>query len=137
MVKKINRYRREIGVACFSYSVVHLVCFIVKRGSLSETLKFIFHPALTSVFLVAFPIFFLLTITSNNTSIKKMGFLKWKKLHNKIYIAELAVFIHLYMVGAVQLAFLTLIPLATLQCIRKQLKATPFVHQNGDKLRAR
>jgi DMSO/TMAO reductase YedYZ heme-binding membrane subunit len=70
----MNLYRREIGVACFSYSVVHLWCFIVKRDSLIETLKFIFYPALISVFLVAFPIFFLLTITSNNASIKKWDF---------------------------------------------------------------
>lgn len=79
LLKKINRYRREIGVACFSYSFIHLGCFIVKRGGLGETLKFIVHPALTSVFLVAFPIFVLLTMTSNNMSIKKMGFFKMEK----------------------------------------------------------
>ncbi|MBW8308501.1 MAG: ferric reductase-like transmembrane domain-containing protein [Candidatus Paracaedibacteraceae bacterium] len=123
LLKKINRYRREIGVACFSYSVIHVACFIVKRGGLSETLKFIFHPALISVFFVAFPLLFLLTITSNNASIKKMGFLKWKKLHKKVYIAEIAVLIHLFMLGAIKLTFLTFLPLITLQLIRKHLAA--------------
>jgi hypothetical protein len=38
------------------------------------------------------------------------------------------------MVGAVKLAFLTLLPLIILQCIRKQLKAPQLVPQNGGQL---
>lgn len=126
-LKKLNRHRREIGVACFSYSLVHLACFIVKRGGLSETLKFTLHPALISVFWIGFPIFFLLAITSNNATIKKMGFLKWKKLHNKVYLAEIAVFIHMLVLGAIKLALSTFIPLLILQYLRKRKKRLPTI----------
>lgn len=124
-LKKLNHYRREIGVACFSYSLLHLTCFIIKRGSLLETVKFMLHPALITVFFISFPIFFFLTLTSNNWSIKKMGFLKWKKLHNKVYIAELGVLIHLLILGAIKLALGTLIPLLLLQYLRKRKKRLP------------
>lgn len=130
-LKKLNRYRREIGVACFSYSLVHLACFIVKRGGLSETLKFLLHPALISVFFISFPILFLLTLTSNNVSIKQLGFLKWKRLHNTVYLAEIGVFIHMLMLGAIKLALSTLIPLVIFQYQRKRKKRLQSIQINS------
>ncbi len=112
-----NRYRREIGVACFSYALIHLICFIIKRGGVVETLLYLLHPALIPVFWIAFPIFTLLALTSNQISLKKLGFLKWKKLHKWVYCGEVCVFLHMILVGESFYAFLLFCPLFTLQLI--------------------
>jgi DMSO/TMAO reductase YedYZ heme-binding membrane subunit len=65
LITKLNRYRREFGVAVFSFATIHLICFIIKRGGVMKTLPFALHPAIGPVLLVAYPIFFLLAISSN------------------------------------------------------------------------
>lgn len=117
-----NRYRREIGVACFSYALIHLICFVIKRGGFMETFPYLFHPALIPVFWIAFPIFTLLALTSNQISLKKLGFLKWKKLHKWVYLAEICVFLHMILVGESLYAFLLFVPLFGIQLIVFLLK---------------
>ena len=117
-LKKLNRYRREIGVACFSFALVHIACFVTKHG-IPKVFTFMIHPALIPVIFIAFPIFLLLALTSNNVSIKKLGFMKWKKLHKKVYFAEVAIFFHMFLVGKKLYAFLIFVPLFTLQWIRQ------------------
>lgn len=125
-LRTLNLYRQQIGVACFSYAVIHILCFIIKRSDVLETLKYFLHPALIPVVFVAFPIFFLLALTSNKYSLKKLGFLKWKKLHKMVYWAEAAVFLHMLLVGQKLYAFLIFIPLVTLQSFsRKYTKKEP------------
>jgi sulfoxide reductase heme-binding subunit YedZ len=118
LITKLNRFRRELGVAVFSYAAIHLICFIIKRGSLQSTLPYIFHPALTPVFLVGFPLFFILAITSNKYSVRKLTFMKWKKLHRKVYIAEGAVILHMILVGEKFWTAILFTPLFILQLIR-------------------
>lgn len=117
IVTYCNRYRREIGVACFSYSFIHLICFIIKRGGVTETLPYLLHPALIPVFWVAFPILALLALTSNQISLKKLGFLKWKKLHKWVYLGEFCVFLHMIFIGESFYAFLLFSPLFIIQLI--------------------
>lgn len=123
-LKKLNRYRREIGVACFTFALVHIACFVVKHG-IPKVFKFVKHPSLIPAIFIAFPIFLIMTLTSNNWSIKKLGFQKWKKIHNTVYIAEAAIFIHMFMVGKKLYAFLIFIPLVLLQLLRKHLSSQP------------
>lgn len=118
ILKKLNLYRQEFGVACFSYSMIHLLCFIVKRGSLSSVLPYMFHPALMPVFFVALPIFFVLAPTSTKHALKKMGFVQWKRLHRKVYYVEGAVFLHMVLVGEKLWALLLFIPLLCFQIFR-------------------
>src|SRR3989338_8138550 len=118
-VTKLNRHRQEIGVAAFSYAVIHLICFIVKRGGFNETLPYLFlHPAIVPAFWVAFIVMFLLALTSNRRSMKTLGFAKWKKLHKKVYYAELAVFIHMIILKEVMWALILFTPLLLLQLAR-------------------
>lgn len=115
---KLNRYRRQIGVASFSYAFLHAGCFIIKRA-LDGEWAYLLHPAILPVLLVGFPILFLLALTSNQYSIKKLSFKKWKNLHNKIYIAELAIIIHLFFTGETVLAISTFGPLICFQLFRR------------------
>lgn len=122
LITKLNRFRQGLGVATFSYAAIHLICFIIKRGSLKSTLPFLIHPALAPVFLVAFPIFFILAITSNQYSVKKLTFVKWKKLHKKVYLAEAAVILHMILVGQKFWAAILFTPLCILQFLRTRIK---------------
>ena len=60
LVTKLNRYRRQLGVASFSYAFIHLSCFLIKRilKGFAEGLIYFFHPAIIPAFWIAFPILF-------------------------------------------------------------------------------
>jgi sulfoxide reductase heme-binding subunit YedZ len=126
-LKKINRHRRVIGVAVFTYAFVHVLCFVIKRGGLIETLPYMLHPVIAPG-MIAFFIFFILTVTSNNISIKKLGFRRWKKIHKYVYLAEVCLLLHLVLLGNNPkllgpyprfLGLLGLVPIIALQLIRK------------------
>lgn len=119
IILKLNRYRQEIGVAVFSYSLIHLICFAIKRGSFAKMFLFLLHPGLLPVFVVGFPIFMILAITSNRVSKMRMGFVAWKKLHQKVYWAEIAVIIHMIILESEFWAYVLFGPLIALQLARK------------------
>ena len=118
LITKLNRYRREFGVAAFSFATIHMICFIIKRGSLIKTLPYALHPAIGPVLLVAYPILFFLAITSNQYSIKKLTFVKWKKWHRYVYVAEAAIILHMVLVREKFWATILFTPLVILQFIR-------------------
>jgi sulfoxide reductase heme-binding subunit YedZ len=119
-VIKFSRYRRELGVASFSYALVHLTCFIIKRiiGGFFEGLVYFLHPAIIPAFFIAFPIMLMLAVTSNDYSVKKLSFPKWKKLHKSVYLAELAIMVHLILMENLLLTLFTFVPLSFLQIKR-------------------
>lgn len=118
LLKRLNLYRQEFGVACFIYALIHILCFAIKRGSLSAMIPYMLHPALIPVVFIAIPIFVVLTVTSTKASQKKMGFLKWKRLHRKVYFAEAAVVLHMVLVGEKFWAIVLFTPLLIIQCVR-------------------
>lgn len=122
LITLLNRHRQEFGVAAFFYATIHLICFVIKRGGLMETLPYALHPAIAPVLLVGYPIFFLLAITSNKYSSRKLTFLKWKKLHKKVYIAEAAVIIHMILVWEWFWTAVLFVPLLSLQLLRIKKK---------------
>lgn len=122
-LSKISRYRRVIGVAIFTYSVIHLLCYLIKKGGILAAMKYIFHPVIITG-LISFIIFTPLAITSNNYFVKKMGHVKWKKLHEKVYIAELGVIMHMILMGGTArlVGILSFIPLIIIQYMRRVRK---------------
>ncbi|MBP6951226.1 MAG: ferric reductase-like transmembrane domain-containing protein [Alphaproteobacteria bacterium] len=119
-IKKINKHRRQIGVAVFNYAVIHFFCFFIKRQySVSETLYYFLHPAILPA-AIALLIFGILALTSNNYFVKKMGFIQWKKLHKTVYVAEGLIFMHMILLGNLLYALIAFVPLVGLQFIRKR-----------------
>lgn len=118
IVKDLNRYKKEIGVAAFIYACAHLGFYIadaiIRKGQL-VFMKF-FRPVIFPGFL-AFLILLALTLTSNRWSIEKLTYRNWKGLHRLVYVAEVCVFIHVVQ-QSVTYALLTFIPLATIQILR-------------------
>lgn len=127
-ITKLNRYRRQLGVAVFSYAVIHVVCFIIKRGGFAKTLPYLLHPAIIPVFFIALPILFTLTLTSNQYSIRKLTIAKWKSLHKKVYFAEIAIILHMILVGQKLWAAILFTPLIILQIIRFRKSAASKTH---------
>lgn len=113
-----NRYRREIGVTSFSCALIHLFCFIIKKGGFLNVLALAPKPPIFLGLVVALPILLLLTITSNKYFLKKLGFNNWKKIHRLVYLAEVAVFLHLMFMGNKIIAISVFLALLTTQILR-------------------
>ncbi|QVL58292.1 MAG: ferric reductase-like transmembrane domain-containing protein [Simkaniaceae bacterium] len=118
ILKDLNRYKREIGIAVFIYACMHLTFFItdaiIRKGQLE--LKVFFHPVIIPGVL-AFLVLLALTLTSNDWSIQRLTYIKWKRLHRFIYCAELLVFIHV-LLQSVTYALVIFIPLLFIQRLR-------------------
>jgi len=84
--------RRYFGVASFAYALLHVIFYIRHTAALYDvTFESIELRYATGW--IAFLIMTLMTITSNNTSQRKLG-PNWKTLQRWIYPATVAIFIH-------------------------------------------
>lgn len=117
--KKLGWHRREFGVSCFFHSLIHVICFVIKRGSIQAVLPYFLHPVFISVLWIAFPIFLVMAITSNDYSVKKLGLQKWKGIHKYVYLAQIAVLFHVFMLGE-YLYFYFFVPILLAQIISKR-----------------
>lgn len=128
ILTKLNRYRRQLGVASFTHTLIHLSCFLIKRiiKGFSEGLVYFFHPAIIPAFWIAFPILLILALTSNQYSIRKISFLRWKKLHKTVYIAEIAIMLHMTLTGDFLMMLMFFVPLCGIQLLKyKKEKSLP------------
>lgn len=94
------RYRRAVGLLAFFYALLHIGVYV----GLDQVLDWwaiwrdiVKRPYIT-VGMVAFAIVLPLAITSNATSIRRMGGAAWQKLHRLVYLAAATAAIHFVMV---------------------------------------
>lgn len=84
--------RRYIGVAAFAYAALHTVVYLDYKGDpeliIAEAADF----ALWTGW-VALAIFFVLAVTSNDVSVRRLH-RRWKKLHRWVYAGALLTFVH-------------------------------------------
>jgi sulfoxide reductase heme-binding subunit YedZ len=84
--------RRYLGVASFFYALLHTMVYLQKKASLTliwqEALSFNMWSGW-----LAFCIFLVLAITSNDASVRRLR-RAWKKLHRWVYLAALLSFTH-------------------------------------------
>ena len=96
-IKKINKFRRLLGLYAFVYALSHVLCFLLFEVQF-DILFFIEEVVLRpyiSIGMVAFLIILSLALSSTNYARIKMGNL-WQKLHNLIYLAAILVAIHFF-----------------------------------------
>jgi DMSO/TMAO reductase YedYZ heme-binding membrane subunit len=88
----LNLLRRQIGILTFLFVSYH---FLFIRGLDSFQSGQIYTPSVLSEWfgLIAFQLLFLLFITSNDLSVRKLG-TWWKKLHSLTYIIIWFVMLH-------------------------------------------
>lgn len=119
----IRRYKKETGVACFFYVLIHVFAYIAKKLIKQGVFpwKVLLHPVIIPAE-IAFIILLLMTLTSNRFSVEKLNRVRWKRLHRFVYLAEAAVFTHLLLQGGIKTfwAFALFIPLTFVQLYRRK-----------------
>lgn len=117
----LNRRKREIGLSVFFYAVFHASSFFMYKFVSEGSLPWIYllHPVIIPG-LVALIILLLLALTSNDISVKKLTYHKWKSFQRMIYIVEACVFLHMLLQPVTVLVWgcLIFIPLFILQRLR-------------------
>lgn len=91
-IRWLLRRRRDIGVACFVYALAHTIAYLLQQDSLQRIVDESLDVAILTGW-VAFIVFALLTLTSNNYSVRRFG-RKWKALHNWVFVGALLTFLH-------------------------------------------
>jgi sulfoxide reductase heme-binding subunit YedZ len=90
------RIRRELGLFAFFYALLHVSTYT----GLDQSFDFraIFADVTERKFIfVGFAAFVLLTplaATSTNAAVRRLGFVKWKRLHRFVYVAGILAAIH-------------------------------------------
>lgn len=85
-------YRRAIGVASFAYAALHTGVYLERKWGADLIINEGLEAPLATGW-VAFAIFTLLAITSNDASVRAMG-RAWKRLHRFAYVATVLTFAH-------------------------------------------
>ena len=93
------RYRRTLGLLAFYYALMHLSVYLVldKDLDLAAIWADIVKRPYITVGMLAFTILVPLAVTSNNTSIRRLGGAAWARLHKLVYVAIAAAALHFIM----------------------------------------
>jgi len=93
------RFRRAIGVIAFSYVFLHLcVWLILDVQILGQIWADILKRPYITIGMVGFVTLVPLVVTSNNLSVRRLGPLRWRRLHRLVYGAVLLGGVHFLMV---------------------------------------
>ena len=109
--------RRYIGIAAFSYSVVHLAFYFVDAASAREVLAEFAAPGILTGWVALF-IFIPLALTSNAVMTRAMGWRHWKTLQRSAYVAAVLVLAHWLIVDTEPGPLIFFGVLALLECCR-------------------
>lgn len=90
--------RRPLGVATFVYACLHLISYFGREGDFDVALKQMVEKPYLWFGLGALLILFVLALTSNNWSLRKLKFKKWKQLHRLVYFAFFLISIHILLI---------------------------------------
>ncbi|HEX6565787.1 MAG TPA: ferric reductase-like transmembrane domain-containing protein [Chthoniobacterales bacterium] len=119
LVAAISRYRRTVGITAFLYALFHVTLYFSYEGGTADYLARVLEPFFAAG-AIAFSILCLLTVTSNNWTINRLGFSTWKWIHRLVYLAALVVFYHQAIAdrGNWRTAFTLFIPVTALEVLR-------------------
>src|SRR3954469_9539627 len=98
MAAKLINMRRTLGVAAFCYALLHLTLYFVQEKF--EILKIVSEIALRIYLTIGFVAFLGLTVlaaTSTDGMIKRLGGVRWNRLHKTVYAIGVLGIIHFLM----------------------------------------
>lgn len=89
--------RRMIGVASALYAILHVAFFVIdlKFDLVKAAVEIAVRLYLTIGF-ISFLILVVLAITSNDTMVRRLGGLRWRRLHQATYLATLLALVHFF-----------------------------------------
>jgi len=89
------RFRRMLGIVAFYYILLHLLVWLVLDVRiLSQIWADILKRPYITVGMAAFVLLIPLAVTSNNWSIRRLGPLRWRRLHQLGYLAAILGAVH-------------------------------------------
>jgi sulfoxide reductase heme-binding subunit YedZ len=90
------RVRRMIGLFAFFYGVLHFSTYVGldQVFDLNEILKDIVKRKFITIGFATLVILTPLAVTSTNAMVRRLGFVRWKRLHRLIYLAAVGGFVH-------------------------------------------
>jgi len=92
------KFRRALGLTAFFYVVLHLsVWLLLDVQALAQVWTEIVKRPYITIGMVGFVALIPLALTSNNRSLRKMGPLRWRKLHKLTYLAVVLGGVHFLM----------------------------------------
>jgi sulfoxide reductase heme-binding subunit YedZ len=95
---KLARYRRMLGLFAFFYVCLHFLTWFVldKFFSFPDMWADILKRRYITVGMLGFAMLIPLAVTSTAGWVRRLGFVKWQRLHRLAYFAALAGVIHYY-----------------------------------------
>jgi sulfoxide reductase heme-binding subunit YedZ len=95
---QLARFRRILGLFAFFYGCLHLMTWLGldKFFDLSEMWKDVVKRRFITAGMTAFLLMLPLAITSTAGWVRRLGFVRWQRLHRLIYFSALAGVIHYY-----------------------------------------
>jgi sulfoxide reductase heme-binding subunit YedZ len=95
---QLARFRRMLGLFAFFYGCLHLMTWLWldKFFDLSEMWKDVVKRRFITAGMTAFLLMLPLAITSTAGWVRRLGFVRWQRLHRLIYFSALAGVIHYY-----------------------------------------
>lgn len=95
----LTRFRRAVGLVTFAYVTLHLTVWVtldLQMRWVQIGAELVKRPYII-VGMIGFLAMIPLAITSNNLSIRKMGTLAWRRLHQLTYVSAIAAAVHYLM----------------------------------------
>ena len=92
------KFRRALGLAAFFYIAAHLLVWLVLDVQLLSQIwaDIVKRPYIT-VGMAGFALLLPLAVTSNTLSLRKLGAVRWRKLHRLTYVAAILGAVHFLM----------------------------------------
>lgn len=92
------RIRRTLGLLGFSYVTVHFLVYLVLDHAfdLGAVLEDVGKRPFITVGFAAWLLLIPLAVTSTNAMVKKLGFVRWKRLHRLSYLCAALGAVHFY-----------------------------------------
>lgn len=90
------KFRRAIGIMAFSYAALHLLTWLVLDMGLylSQALGDVVKRPYITLGMAAFLMLVPLVATSNDRALRRLGALRWRKLHRLTYPAAVLAAVH-------------------------------------------
>jgi methionine sulfoxide reductase heme-binding subunit len=95
---KLARFRRMLGLFAFFYGTLHLTTWIWldKFFDLNEMWQDVLKRRFITVGMLGFVLMIPLAITSTAGWVRRLGYVRWQRLHRLVYFSALAGVIHYY-----------------------------------------
>ena len=117
----LNRRKRQIGLSVFFYALFHAFAYFMERYYSQGAFPWIYllHPV-NIPGVIALIILLVMALMSNDFSIKRLGYARWKYWQKTVYLVEGCVFLHMaFQFGSIFLwGCLIFIPLLFIQRLR-------------------